>query len=49
VEVLPFHQMAQHKWQALGRTYALADTPTPTHEQVREARALFAARALDVT
>ncbi len=49
VEVLPFHQMAQHKWEALGRAYALAETPTPTPEQVDEARALFTTRGLYVT
>ena len=35
VEVLPFHQMGAFKWKALGIDYKLADTPTPTPEQVQ--------------
>lgn len=49
VEVLPFHQMGAHKWESLGMEYALARTPTPTAEQVQQARSLFASRGLLVT
>ncbi len=49
VEVLPFHQMGAHKWQALGLRYRLGDTPTPTPEQVQRAQALFASRGLTAT
>lgn len=49
LEVLPFHQMGAHKWQALDLDYPLAATPTPTPEQTDAARALFAGRGLVVT
>ncbi|PKU24937.1 pyruvate formate-lyase-activating protein [Telmatospirillum siberiense] len=49
VEVLPFHQMGAHKWESLGLTYPLAGTPTPTQDQVQQARSLFASRGLFVT
>lgn len=49
VEVLPFHQMGAHKWESLGLDYPLAKTPTPTPEQVKQARGLFASRGLFVT
>lgn len=49
VEVLPFHQMGAHKWESLGMEYPLARTPTPTAEQVQQARSLFASRGLLVT
>jgi len=49
VEILPFHQMGAGKWAALGHPYRLADTPVPTQEQVAAARAVFAARGLQVT
>ncbi len=49
VEVLPFHQMGAHKWESLGMEYPLAHIPTPTAEQVSQARALFASRGLMVT
>lgn len=48
VEVLPFHQMGAHKWQALNHPYPLAATPTPSPEQTQAARALFASRGLVV-
>lgn len=41
VEVLPFHQMGKGKWEALGMTYKLADTPAPTEEQAQAARKIF--------
>lgn len=41
IEVLPFHQMGRHKWDALGRIYQLADTPPATPEQAEAAREIF--------
>jgi len=41
VEVLPFHQMGKHKWEALGRVYQLADTLPATVEQAEAAREIF--------
>lgn len=41
LEVLPFHQMAAHKWRELGLTYRLAATQPPTDEEVARAVALF--------
>ena len=41
VEVLPFHQMGAFKWQALGLDYKLADMPSPTDDQVRNALEIF--------
>jgi len=41
VEVLPFHQMGRHKWDALGRVYQLADTPPASPEQAEAARDIF--------
>ncbi len=46
IEVLPFHQMGRDKWQALGMTYELADTPPPTPEATEAARARFRACGL---
>jgi pyruvate formate lyase activating enzyme len=41
VEVLPFHQMGEFKWKALGLEYRLAETEPPTPEQVRAAIDIF--------
>ncbi len=35
VEVLPFHQMGTFKWRAMGLTYELFDTPSPSPELVQ--------------
>jgi pyruvate formate lyase activating enzyme len=41
VEVLPFHQMGEFKWKTMGMEYPLADTPTPTAEQVSAVHEIF--------
>ena len=46
VEVLPFHQMGRDKWDALGRTYELEDTPAPSAALVERVRAQFRAHGL---
>jgi pyruvate formate lyase activating enzyme len=43
VEVLPFHQMGAFKWKSLGLDYRLADTLTPSHDQVQAALEIFRA------
>jgi len=46
VEVLPFHQMGRDKWDALGRTYELDDTPPPSAELTERVRDQFRAHGL---
>ncbi|AUG77358.1 Putative pyruvate formate-lyase-activating enzyme [Kitasatospora sp. MMS16-BH015] len=46
VDVLPFHKLGAAKYEALGKDFALADTPSPTPEQVAAARAIFAGHGL---
>lgn len=46
VEVLPFHQMGREKWAALGRPYALSETPVPEPAAVEDARERFRAHGL---
>ncbi len=48
VEVLPFHQMGQDKWEELGLEYQLADVNPPTKEGVERAREIFRSRGLTV-
>lgn len=43
VDVLPFHQLGRHKWQALGMRYALGATQPPRPEELERARATFRA------
>ncbi|KUN21379.1 pyruvate formate lyase-activating protein [Streptomyces antibioticus] len=46
VDVLPFHKLGEAKWQALGRPFALHDTPCPTPDQVTSAKLVFEAHGL---
>lgn len=41
VEVLPYHNMALHKYEELGIEYRLKDTPIPTHEQIELANKIL--------
>ncbi|CRH92489.1 Pyruvate formate-lyase-activating enzyme [Chlamydia trachomatis] len=41
VEVLPFHQMGQDKWDSLGLDYQLRDTKPPSPEATEEVRDYF--------
>ena len=34
IEVLPFHQMGIFKWEVIGLTYELLDTPNPSSDRV---------------
>ena len=46
IELLPFHKMGEYKWEALGRSYALADIQPPTKQQMDKAEAIFRDRHL---
>lgn len=39
IDPLPFHKMGEYKWRP--GTYTLADTPTPTEEEMAEVRKLL--------
>jgi pyruvate formate lyase activating enzyme len=41
VELLPFNKLGEYKWRELGLDYTLGTVPSPTPEQMAEARALF--------
>lgn len=43
VEVLPFHNLAAFKWDALHIKYSLRDTPAPSRESVSMAKQLLGA------
>lgn len=48
VEVLPFHNMGQDKWDSLGMEYRLRDAQPPSTEVVERIRGQFRARGLTV-
>jgi pyruvate formate lyase activating enzyme len=47
VEILPFHQMGQYKWERLGLDYKLAATAPPSNDLVSRAVASFRNKGLD--
>lgn len=48
VDILPFHQMAIHKWEKLDKDYKLKDILPPTQEQIEKASAIFKSFGLKV-
>ncbi|MGE9293398.1 MAG: pyruvate formate-lyase-activating protein [Puniceicoccales bacterium] len=48
VEVLPFHKLGEAKYAAAGKPYTLANTPTPSAEQVERAGRIFARHGICV-
>lgn len=41
IQILPFHKMGEHKFEAADKEYKLANTPTPTADEVQAAREIF--------
>lgn len=41
IQILPFHKMGEHKYEAADKEYKLANTPTPTANEVQAARKIF--------
>ncbi len=41
IQILPFHKMGEHKYEAADKEYKLANTPTPTADEVQAAREIF--------
>jgi len=48
IDLLPFHQMGQFKWEKLGMDYKLRGTKTPSREKVDQALQIFRAAGLNV-
>ena len=46
VEVLPYHTLGTFKWSQLNIPYTLADTPTPTAEQMAKAQEILTAKPI---
>jgi pyruvate formate lyase activating enzyme len=49
VDLLPYHPTGVAKFARLGKSYALAGTPTPTQQRLEELAAIFRARGLTTT
>jgi pyruvate formate lyase activating enzyme len=48
VEILPFHKMGEHKWQALNLEYRLKNTESPSTDLVSRVQDQFRQRKLEV-
>ncbi|WP_285162946.1 pyruvate formate lyase 1-activating protein [Shewanella goraebulensis] len=46
VELLPYHQLGTHKWEAFGETYSLIDTKPPSKETMEAIKAVFTERGI---
>jgi pyruvate formate lyase activating enzyme len=41
VEILPYHTLGKYKYAELGRPYPLENVPTPSLEEINQAREIF--------
>lgn len=48
VDILPFHQMAIHKWEELNKEYELKEVQSPTSDQIKKATEIFQSFGLKV-
>ena len=48
LEILPFHKMGEHKWEALGMPYTLGDTQPPTPEEIARAKEILGRNGVNV-
>ena len=48
VEVLPFHKMGEHKWEALNLEYQLTESESPSEELIARVQDQFRRRNLTV-
>ena len=48
VEILPYHNLGEYKWEELGRDYELKDVEPPTLERVENAKKIIASRGISV-
>ncbi|RRN77357.1 pyruvate formate lyase-activating protein [Pseudoxanthomonas sp. SGD-10] len=49
VEIIPFHQLGLHKWEAMGLQYPLKNTPPPSDESRQETLRIFSKYFSSVT
>ncbi|SIQ46194.1 pyruvate formate lyase activating enzyme [Alkalispirochaeta americana] len=41
VELLPYHELGKHKWEALGETYPLNGVPPPSKDEMKKVASIF--------
>ncbi len=41
LEILPYHTLGSHKYESLGKEYALKDVPLNTPEQLERTKSIF--------
>ncbi|QSX35897.1 pyruvate formate lyase 1-activating protein [Shewanella sedimentimangrovi] len=49
VELLPYHELGRHKWEALGEDYPLKDIRPPSRETMEKIKAVFVSRGINAS
>ncbi|GGB51066.1 pyruvate formate lyase 1-activating protein [Shewanella inventionis] len=49
VELLPYHALGEHKWQAFGEEYALANVHAPSEKTLQQLQHVFLERGIKAT
>ncbi len=48
VELLPYHELGKHKWEALGETYQLAHVSPPSRDTMEQIKQVFTDAGIEV-
>ncbi len=49
VELLPYHELGKHKWQALGETYQLDNISPPSRDTMEQIKQVFTAAGINAS
>ncbi|MGL5390606.1 MAG: pyruvate formate lyase 1-activating protein [Shewanella sp.] len=47
VELLPYHELGKHKWEAMGETYQLGSISPPSRETMEKIKAVFTQQGIN--
>lgn len=47
VELLPYHELGKHKWEAMGETYQLDGVAPPSRETMEKIKAVFSSQGIN--
>ncbi|MGL4748037.1 MAG: pyruvate formate lyase 1-activating protein, partial [Shewanella sp.] len=47
VELLPYHELGKHKWEAMGESYQLDGVAPPSRETMEKIKAVFSSQGIN--
>lgn len=47
VELLPYHELGKHKWEAMGESYQLDGVAPPSRDTMEKIKAVFSSQGIN--